>query len=105
MLRLSALPVCTAAPASTIRSVTLRPCSGSSTMRSFSTTSLMPALLTSTSGAAPSTDTVSATIADRQHDVDRRRRADLQHDAGLHVACGNPAATLPADRDRSAGSG
>ncbi len=55
-------PVFTAAPASTIRFVTWRPCSGSSTMRSFSTTSEMPALRTSTSGAAASTDTVSSRL-------------------------------------------
>jgi hypothetical protein len=52
-------PVLTAAPARTIRFVTWRPCSGSSTIRSFSTTSEMPALCTSTSGAAASTVTVS----------------------------------------------
>ncbi len=55
-----ALPVWTAAPARSTRSVTLRPWSGSSTMRSFSTTSLMPELRTSTSGVAASTETVSA---------------------------------------------
>ena len=40
--------------------MTWRPCSGSSTMRSLSTTSLTPALRTSTSGAAASTVTVSS---------------------------------------------
>ena len=61
MLRLSAVAVWMAAPASTIRSVTWRAWSGSSRMRSFSTTSLMPALFTSMSGVAPSTVIVSAT--------------------------------------------
>ena len=46
---------------------------------------LMPALRTSTSGAAASTVTVSSSVADGERDVDRRRGADLQHDAGLHV--------------------
>jgi len=54
-------PVFTAAPARMIRFVTCRPCSGSSTIFWLSTTSLMPALRTSTSGAAPSTEIVSAT--------------------------------------------
>ena len=49
-----------AAPASTIRSVTWRPCSGSSRMSSLETTELMPALRTSTSGAAASTVTDSS---------------------------------------------
>ena len=61
-LRLFGRPVSTAAPASTIRSVTWRPCSGSSTIRSCSTTSLMPALRTSTIGAAASTETVSSRL-------------------------------------------
>ena len=45
----------------------------------------MPALRTSTSGAAAFDRDGLLEVADRQHDVDRRRRADLQHDAGLHV--------------------
>src|SRR6266576_1678479 len=57
MLRVLDVPVCTAAPASTIRSVTWRPCSGSSRICSLLTTELMPALRTSTSGAAASTVT------------------------------------------------
>ena len=85
MLRVVAMPVCTAAPARTIRSVTWRPWSGSSTIRSFSTTSLIPALRTSTIGAAASTDDRLLEVADGQRCVDRRCRADLQNDTGLHV--------------------
>jgi hypothetical protein len=48
-------------------------------MRSFSTTSLIPALRTSTIGYRL------LEVADGQRGVDRRRRADLQDDAGLHV--------------------
>ena len=77
--------VWTAAPASTIRSVTCRPCSGSSTIRSCSTTSLMPALRTSTSGAAASTETVSSRFPTPSAALITGRGADLQHDAGLHV--------------------
>ena len=51
---------CTAAPASTIRSVTWRPCSGNSKMASLLTTVLMPAPRTSTSGVAASTVTDSS---------------------------------------------
>ena len=57
MLRVLDVPVCTAAPASTIRSVTWRPCSGNSRICSLLTTELIPALRTSTSGAAASTVT------------------------------------------------
>ena len=53
---------CTAAPARTMRSVTWRPWSGSSRIRSCSTTSLMPVLRTSTSGVAASTETVSSRL-------------------------------------------
>jgi hypothetical protein len=60
MLRLDEVPVCTAAPASTIRSVTWRPCSGNSRIALLSTIVLMPALRTSTSGAAASTVTDSS---------------------------------------------
>ena len=80
-------PVFTAAPAITIEIAALpAPWSGSSTIRSFSTTSEMPALWTSTSGAAASTDTVSSRFADgRAPALMRRRGANLQHDAGLRV--------------------
>ena len=78
-------PVLTAAPASTMRSVTRRPWSGSSTMRSFSTTSEMPALCTSTSGVAASTDTVSSRLPTASTALIGRSGAHLQHDAGLDV--------------------
>ena len=57
---LPGLPAWKAPPARMMRSVTSRPWSGSSTIRSCSTTELMPALRTSTRGAAASTDTVSS---------------------------------------------
>src|ERR1044072_3395616 len=112
MLRVLAVPGCTAAPASTIKSVTWRPCSGSSRICSLLTTELMPALRTSTSGAAaPAGSACSSGVtdgpepraadvaerrgrldgdrllerSDAEHRVDRRRPAHLQHDAGLHV--------------------
>ena len=51
----------------------------------LSTTELMPALRTSTSGAAASTVTDSSSRANAEHRIDRRRRAHLQHDARLPV--------------------
>ena len=45
----------------------------------------MPALRTSTIGAAASTDTVSSRLPTASCALMRRRRADLEHDAGLDV--------------------
>ncbi len=85
VLRAETLPVLTAPPARTMRSVTFRVCSGSSTIRSCSTTSLIPALRTSTSGVAPATVIVSSRLPNAECGVDHRVGVDLQHDTGLHV--------------------
>jgi hypothetical protein len=61
MLRLDEGPIGTTAPAMTIRSAEFRPLSGSSSIRSFSTTPPIAGLRVSTSGADASTETVSAT--------------------------------------------
>src|SRR5512138_116816 len=57
-----AVVTCTAAPAIATNSTAFRPLSGSARISLFCTTSLIPELWTSTSGAAPSTVTDSASV-------------------------------------------
>ena len=81
----SVAPVCTAAPASTIRSVTWRPCSGNS----------QDGLVVHDRADARAADVDERRRgldgdrllqrANAEHRIDRRRPAHLQHDARLHV--------------------